>query len=61
MATVLFVAASVMTGFDTLLPVGLISLTWLVADCPHAASTAIAAQPRAERTRREFMTKRSAS
>jgi hypothetical protein len=51
MGTVLFVAASVTTGFETpLLPGGAYPLTSLDEDCPHAVRTEIAAQTIAQRT-----------
>jgi hypothetical protein len=51
MATVLFMAASVMTGFVTTVSGPTNPLTWLFDDCPHAVSAEIAAQLIAHRKR----------
>ena len=44
MATLLFMAVSVTTGFVATLLGPINPLTWLLDDCPHAVSVAIAAQ-----------------
>jgi hypothetical protein len=54
MATVLFMAASVTTGFEAALSGPVISPTWVLDDCPHAVSTEIAAEAIAKRKRLFF-------
>jgi hypothetical protein len=54
MATVLFTAASVTTGFVTTVLGPTNPLTWLLDDCPHAVSAEIAAQLIAHRKRLAF-------
>jgi hypothetical protein len=54
MATVLFMAASVTTGFVTTVLGPTNPLTWLLDDCPHAVSAEITVQLIAHRKRLVF-------
>jgi hypothetical protein len=57
-ATLLLVATRLTAGFADALELGSVSIVWLDADCPQAASAANAAPARAQRMKRELSLRR---